>query len=76
MYYIQTRGFCGNSLRWWLAGGCGYTSDILKAGQFTREEAVNICRSRPDEDFPRAADLVHARLEMHVTNNHWPEDGE
>lgn len=69
-YYIQNRGFCGNSLLWWQKGG-GYTNNLLKAAVFSEKEALNTCKSRPKEDFPRKISEVLKRVEHHVTNNDW-----
>lgn len=30
---------------WWKPGSCGYTTDMTKAGLYTRENALTICRN-------------------------------
>ncbi len=34
---------------WWRANSSGYTTDMRRAGRYTREEAISICRGR-DQD--------------------------
>jgi len=41
MFYIQARGFVGNSCLWWALGGSGYTTDIEKAQKYTRKEVLD-----------------------------------
>jgi len=53
LYYIQHKGFCGNSLFWWRTGGHGYTSNLDEAWKVTKEEAEEICRVRRGEDIAR-----------------------
>jgi len=48
-YYIRTEGFSGNSLIWWRPNSGGYTTDLNKAGKYTKEEAENICRKSQTE---------------------------
>lgn len=52
MYYIRNEGYVGNALVWWGEGGRGYTTDIRKAGKFTKEQAQNICK-RPEDSAYR-----------------------
>lgn len=58
LYYIQN-GWVGNAILWWAENSRGYTTDITKAGKYTREEAQNICK-RPEDS---------AWLCSHVDNN-------
>lgn len=48
-YYIRTEGYVGNSLLWWRPKSAGYTTDIKKAGQYSKEEAESICRGSTTE---------------------------
>ena len=57
-YYIQN-GYIGNAILWWAFESKGYTSDINKAGRFTKEEAQKIIK--------RPQDI--AWLCKHVDNN-------
>lgn len=46
-YYIQdTRTFHGNAVVWWGIDGKGYTSQLEKAGKYTKADADNICKNR------------------------------
>jgi hypothetical protein len=49
MYYIRTEGYSGNSLLWWRPNSQGYTTDLNKAGRYTKEEAESICKSSKSE---------------------------
>ncbi|MGR3809566.1 hypothetical protein [Jiulongibacter sp. NS-SX5] len=48
-YFIRTEGYSGNSLIWWRPNSQGYTSDLKKAGKYSKEEAESICRGRGTE---------------------------
>lgn len=65
-YYLQVRGYAGNSLLWWRKGRCGYTADIKQAEVFTREAAFAQAKMRPTEDFPWRKDYIDERLQHHV----------
>ena len=41
LYYIQN-GYVGNAILWWGIDSKGYTTDITKAGKYTKEEAKKI----------------------------------
>jgi hypothetical protein len=41
LYYIQN-GYVGNAILWWAVDSKGYTTEIEKAGKFTKEEAKKI----------------------------------
>lgn len=58
LYYIQN-GYIGNAVLWWAKDSKGYTTDITKAGKYTKAEAKRIIE-RP-EDF--------AWLCKHIDNN-------
>lgn len=47
MYYIQS-GFIGNAALWWAIDSKGYTTEIDKAGKFSKEEAKEII-NRPQD---------------------------
>ena len=47
MYYIQN-GYVGNAILWWGIDSKGYTTDITKAGKYTKEEAEKIIQ-RPQD---------------------------
>jgi len=66
LYYIQSRGCVGNCALWWRAGGSGYTCDLKQAWKVTFQEAVRICRDRPQEDIPRPVELVDRLSEQHL----------
>jgi len=66
LYYLQCRGFNGDSLLWWRKGRNGYTTDLRKAHVFTKEEAFAQARCRPTEDFPWRKDYVDARAQPHI----------
>lgn len=50
-FYIRAKseGFLGNAVMWWKADRNGYTEDINKAGKFSKEEALEICRNRKSD---------------------------
>lgn len=40
LYYLQdSRSYVGNDVLWWCPEGAGYTTDLRKAGVYTKEEA-------------------------------------
>jgi hypothetical protein len=47
MYYIQS-GYIGNACLWWAIDSKGYTTEIEKAGKFSKEEAKKII-NRPQD---------------------------
>lgn len=67
LYYIQNKGFCGNCLIWWKDGGHGYTCNLDEAWMVPLKKAKEICKSRPNEDFPRPIDEVDKVSSRHVT---------
>lgn len=46
LYYIKN-GYIGNAILWWGVNSKGYTTDICKAGKYTKEEAIEITK-RPE----------------------------
>lgn len=62
LYYLQARGFSGNSLLWWKKGRHGYTAEIRDAEVFSKEAAFSQAKSRPDVDFPWRKDYIDARI--------------
>lgn len=47
LYYIQN-GWIGNAISWWAKDSKGYTTEIDKAGKYTKEEAKSIIQ-RPED---------------------------
>jgi hypothetical protein len=68
LYYLQVRGYAGNSLLWWKNGRHGYTADIKQAHVFTKEEAFAQAKVRPTEDFPWKKGYIDAHLQHHVNS--------
>lgn len=66
LFYIQNRGYCGNCLRFWRKGGHGYTSNLREAWKVPHEKALEICRSRPEEDIMWPVEVLEAIAEVHV----------
>ena len=66
LYYIQNKGYVGNSLLWWRKDGQGYTCDLNEAWRVTRVEAERICRDRPKEDIMRSVAKMDALVQRHV----------
>lgn len=50
LYYIRHNSYVGNAIVWWGVDGDGYTTDINKAGKYTKQKAVEICNNRYGED--------------------------
>jgi hypothetical protein len=46
-YYIQN-GYVGNAILWWGIDRAGYTTDIAKAGRYSKAEAKSII-TRPGD---------------------------
>jgi len=66
LYYLQVKGFSGNSLLWWRQGRHGYTADIRQAHVFTKAEAFGQATVRPTEDFPWKKSYIDTHLQHHV----------
>ncbi|WP_270820410.1 hypothetical protein [Aeromonas sp. Y311-2] len=65
MFYLQdARGYSGNCISWWRAGG-GYTTSLAEAELFTRERACYHNQDR-ETDIPWPAEYVRARADMTV----------
>lgn len=47
LYYIQN-GYVGNAILWWAIDSKGYTTEIEKAGKYTKQEAKEIIK-RPQD---------------------------
>ena len=47
LYYIQT-SYIGNAILWWGVNSTGYTTDIKRAGKYTKEQAKEIIK-RPQD---------------------------
>lgn len=47
LYYIQT-GYVGNAILWWAIDSKGYTTEIDKAGKYTKQQAKEII-NRPQD---------------------------
>ena len=58
LYYIQN-GWVGNAILWWGIDSKGYTTNILEAGKYTKEEAKKIIQRPRDR----------AWLCSHIDNN-------
>jgi len=61
-YYIQN-GWVGNSVLWWGIDSKGYTTEIDKAGRFTKQQANSIIQ-RP-EDKAWECNHVDKNLKAH-----------
>lgn len=48
LYYIQT-GYVGNAILWWAENSKGYTAHFLKAGKYTKKQAMNIINDKPQD---------------------------
>ena len=55
LYYLEdTRQRIGNCLVWWRQGGCGYTTDVSKAGVFEGDRAFAQHNARKtDRPWPK-----------------------
>lgn len=69
LFYIQSKGFCGNCLAFWRENGGGYTCNLDEAWMVTKAKALEICRNRPDQDFPLPADGVDKLAVRHLTQS-------
>jgi hypothetical protein len=67
LYYIQNIGYCGNCLKWWRENGNGYTDDLRQAWKVSKEQATQICNSRPKEDIPWPCLVAELQVRYHVT---------
>lgn len=47
LFYLQdSRNYVGNDILWWGRNGCGYTTNLMDAEVYTKEEALSQHRSR------------------------------
>jgi hypothetical protein len=67
-YYLQVKGFSGNSLLWWKKDRHGYTTNISQAHVFTKDEAYRQHALRPTVDIPWGKDYIDAQAELHVNS--------
>lgn len=68
MYYIQNKGYCGDCLLFWRANRCGYTMNLDEALKLPKDEALELCASRPQEDFPILTSVLDSVAERHVNS--------
>lgn len=66
LFYIQNKGFVGNSLRFWRPEGAGYTCDLDDAWKVTAEKANEITRVRRGEDVAISAKLLDSLASRQV----------
>lgn len=60
-YYIWNKGhFEGNCVIFWKQNKCGYTVNLVEAGLWDKDEAFDICKTRPAEDVPLKEHLVRS----------------
>jgi hypothetical protein len=59
-------GCVGNSSLFWRVDGCGYTVNLDEAWKVSAERAAEICRSRPEEDFPVSYAILESLARRHV----------
>jgi hypothetical protein len=65
LYYIQdTRTYVGNAVMWWGKESAGYTTDIMKAGKYTKQEAQDICKRKTDRAWP--CSYVDSKMRYYV----------
>jgi hypothetical protein len=69
-YYIQN-GFVGNSVLWWAEKSNGYTTDIRKAGRYTKEQAENITKRPQDIAWPCSYIDSHTEALKHVIDGQY-----
>lgn len=68
LYYLQVKGYSGNSLLWWRKGRHGYTTEVRNAEVFTKDDAFSQQKVRPTEDFPWRKDYIDAHVEHSVNS--------
>lgn len=64
-FYIQN-GYVGNSVMWWGLGGAGYTTNILNAQKYTKEEILSQFVDGRQEDRIWLASHVEKNIKQHV----------
>jgi hypothetical protein len=70
LYYMQTKGYSGDSLLWWRQGKHGYTVDIKQAHVWSKTDAFRQHECRPDQDFPWRKEYIDAHLQHSVSSEH------
>lgn len=50
MFFIQSYGYVGNSLNLWAEGSSGYTTNPLKAQQYTKAEILSYLKNNRSQD--------------------------
>ncbi len=73
-FYIQdSRQYVGNDILFWAKNGCGYTTDLSKAGVYSKIEAIEMNQRREtDKPWPKeyldkktrpAVDMQYVRID-------------
>lgn len=63
-YYIQDSiQYVGNCVVFWAKNSNGYVTDISKAGLYSEEEAIAICKNR-DTDIMWSENYIKDRLQL------------
>jgi len=66
-FYIQdTRTYVGNSVLWWGINGKGYTTDILSAHKYKKEEILKNFDEWRETDKFWIADHVNKHIKSHI----------
>lgn len=63
---LYTGNVNGDCAIWWGPDHSGYTTDIDKAGRYTKEEADKIYKNRPKLDKPIPWSKVEPHIKRHV----------
>jgi len=67
MYYVQdSRSYCGNSVFWWGLESRGYTTDLMKAQKYTKDEIIKQFSNGRDTDIIWPASHVEKLIKTHV----------
>lgn len=62
LYYLQdSRSYVGNAMGWWGYNCSGYVCDVLKAGVYSKKEAMSQHRCR-ETDIPWKKEDIDAKL--------------
>jgi len=70
LFYLRTRGYIGNGLVWWRPNSQGYTSDLKRAGKYTRTEAFSICKSSHGDTLAYSCTKIDNLQEGLITQLH------
>lgn len=76
-YIADTRAAIGNCVSWWGPDRGGYTTELVKAGRYTREEATGIMHNRSSDRAYRCEEveaLSRVHVEMHSLHDLEPLD--